>query len=266
MDIDDSSSGERIFSVRVVPARVCAGRATTVEAGFSVWPTPNIRQWKLEAMSRQDAAFQTLGQQLRYLRKTAGATATLTAQEIGVSNTHLSNIEHGRDRPSAKIIAYYEQHFDGHGQAWGLYEALLTAERPVQRFPLDQQPDYPIPGDASTFVADITIPDGTLMAPYQHFTKIWRIRNSGTVPWESRWLARRGAPTGHGIPSSPAKVPIPDTEPGQELDISVPMRAQPLAGSSQMHWKMVDEQGWEYFPDRYNLGLVVGIVVGIVVG
>ncbi|MBF9328447.1 helix-turn-helix domain-containing protein [Mycobacteroides chelonae] len=214
-------------------------------------------------MVRQDAAFQTLGQQLRYLRKAAGQTATHTAEQIGVSNTHLSNIEHGRDRPSAKIIAYYEQHFDGHGQAWGLFEALLTAERPVQRFPLSEQPDYPIPGDASAFVADITIPDGTLLAPYQQFTKIWRIRNSGTVQWENRWLARRGAPTGHGIPSSPAKVPIPDTEPGQEVDITVPMRAQPLTGSSQMHWKMVDDQGWEYFPDRYNLGLVVSIVVTV---
>jgi hypothetical protein len=39
------------------------------------------------------------------------------------------------------------------------------------------------------------------------------------------------------------------------------MRAQPLAGASQAHWKMVDDDGWEYFPDRYSLGLVVSIVV-----
>ncbi|SHR30050.1 Uncharacterised protein [Mycobacteroides abscessus subsp. abscessus] len=212
-------------------------------------------------MARQDAAFQTLGQQLRYLRKAAGQTATHTAQQIGVSNTHLSNIEHGRDRPSAKIIAYYEQHFGGHGQAWGLYEALLTAERPVQRFPLDQRPNYPIPGDESTFVADITIPDGSLMKPYQCFEKIWRIRNSGTVSWENRWLARRGAPTGHGVPTSPARVRISDTQPGQDVEITVPIRAQPLAGASQVHWKMVDDEGWEYFPNRYNLGLVVSILV-----
>ncbi|MBN7379705.1 helix-turn-helix domain-containing protein [Mycobacteroides abscessus subsp. massiliense] len=212
-------------------------------------------------MARQDAAIQALGQQLRYLRKVAGVTLTATAAQIGVSKTHLSNVELGRDRPSAKIVGFYDEHYEGHGQAWGLYEALITQGLAPQRLPLDRKPDYPIPGDASTFVADVTIPDGTLMKPYQLFEKTWRIRNSGTVLWKGRWLARRGAPTGHGVPTSPCKVPIPITAPGEEIEITVPIRAQPLAGASQVHWKMVDEQGWEYFPDRYNLGLVVSIVV-----
>lgn len=206
---------------------------------------------------------EALGQQLRYLRNVAGVSMTLTAEQLGVSKAHLSNVELGRDRPSAKIVGFYDEHYEGHGQAWGLYEALITQGLAPQRFPLSQKPDYPIPGDESTFVADITVPDGSLMAPYQCFEKVWRIRNSGTVPWKSRWLARRGAPTGHGIPSSPPRVPIADTPPGQEVDIAVPMRAQPLEGSSQTHWKMVDNQGWEYFPDRYSLGLVVGIVVDV---
>lgn len=213
-------------------------------------------------MGRQDAAIQALGQQLRYLRKVAGVSMTATAAQIGVSKGHLSNIELGRDRPSGKIVGFYEEQFEGNGQAWGLYEALVTESRAPQRFPRSQQPNYPIPGDASTFVADITIPDGSLMAPYQQFEKVWRIRNSGTVLWKGRWLARRGAPTGHGIPTSPPKVPIPDTKPGEEVNITVPMRAQPLEGASQVHWKMVDAQGWEYFPGSYPLGLVVGIVVG----
>lgn len=212
-------------------------------------------------MGRQDAAIQALGQQLRYLRKVAGVTMTVTAQQLGVSKAHLSNIELGRDRPSAKIVGFYDEHYEGHGQAWGMYEALITQGLAPQRLPLDRKPDYPIPGDASTFVADITIPDGTLMKPYQLFEKTWRIRNSGTVLWKGRWLARRGAPTGHGVPTSPPRVRIPDTKPAREVDITVPMRAQPLAGASQVHWKMIDEQGWEYFPDRYNLGLVVSIVV-----
>ncbi|MBF9434667.1 helix-turn-helix domain-containing protein [Mycobacteroides chelonae] len=213
-------------------------------------------------MGRQDAAIQTLGQQLRYLRELAGVSMTATAQQLGMSKGHLSNIELGRDRPSAKIVGFYDEHYEGHGQAWGLYEALITQGLAPQRLPLDRKPDYPIPGDASTFVADVTIPDGTLMKPYQLFEKTWRIRNSGTVLWKGRWLARRGAPTGHGVPTSPSKVLIPITAPGEEIEITVPMRAQPLAGASQVHWKMVDEQGWEYFPGSYPLGLVVGIVVG----
>jgi len=30
---------------------------------------------------------------------------------------------------------------------------------------------------------DITIPDGTVLRPGQPFTKIWRVRNSGTDAW-----------------------------------------------------------------------------------
>ncbi|SKX29253.1 Helix-turn-helix [Mycobacteroides abscessus subsp. massiliense] len=212
-------------------------------------------------MVRQDAAVHELGQLLRYLREAWGVTLTQTAQQLGVSKAHLSNIERGRDRPSAKIIGFYDQRYGGYGQAWGLFEALITEGLAPQRLPLDRQPDYPIPGDALTFVAHVTIPDGTRMTPNQMFEKTWRIRNSGTVHWKGRWLARRGAPTGHGVPTSPSKVLIPITAPGEEIEITVPMRAQPLAGASQVDWKMVDEQGWEYFQDWRGFGLVVSIVV-----
>lgn len=210
---------------------------------------------------RSDFAQLALGQQLRYLREANGMEQGEAARQIGVSPSHLSNVEAGRDPASYRIVAFYEDEYGGNGQAWGLYAAMQTESRPPQRKPLGDRPEYPIPGDASTFVADITIPDGTIMAPYQEFEKTWRIRNSGTVPWTGRWLARRGAPTGHGVPTSPARVSIPDTQPGEEVDISVPMRAQPLAGASQAHRKMVDDGWWEYFPDRYALGLVLSIVV-----
>jgi hypothetical protein len=97
-------------------------------------------------------------------------------------------------------------------------------------------------------VADVTVPDGTVMPPYFQFEKIWLVRNSGTVPWVGRWLARRGAPGGHGIPLSRHRVPIPDTQPGHEVDIAVMVQSQPLAGASQIHWKMVDNDDWEHFP------------------
>ena len=45
------------------------------------------------------------------------------------------------------------------------------------------------------------------------------------------------------------------------MDIVVPARAQPLAGSSEAHWKMADDDDWKYFPDRYPLGLVLSICV-----
>lgn len=35
----------------------------------------------------------------------------------------------------------------------------------------------------SRFIQDVTILDGTLIAPNTPFTKIWRIRNNGTLVW-----------------------------------------------------------------------------------
>jgi DNA-binding XRE family transcriptional regulator len=209
----------------------------------------------------RNAALEALGQQLYYLREAARMTLTEAAARLEVSKGHLSNVEHGRDRPSARIVTFYEEQFHGERQAWGLYEALTTANKPPQRPSLTDRPPYPIQGDAATFVADVTVPDGTVMPPYFEFVKIWRIRNSGAVPWVGRWLARRGAPAGHGVPHSDHRVPVPDTKPGEEVDIAVRVMSQPLEGASQAHWKMVDDNGWEYFPDRYPLGLVLSIEV-----
>lgn len=209
----------------------------------------------------RDAALEALGQQLYYLRVAAGITLTEAASRLGVHKSTLSNVEHGRDRASARIVEFYEEQFHGDGQARGLYFAAVTTPRPLQRRQLEDRQLYPIQGDAATFVADVTVPDGTVMPPYLWFDKIWRIGNCGTVPWIGRWLARRGAPAGHGIPHSEWRVAIPNTEPGQEVDISVRVMSQPLAGASQAHWKMVDDNRCEYFPDRYALGLVLSIEV-----
>lgn len=35
----------------------------------------------------------------------------------------------------------------------------------------------------SRFIMDVNVMDGTLMAPSTPFTKIWRLRNSGTIVW-----------------------------------------------------------------------------------
>lgn len=198
---------------------------------------------------------------MRYLRQAAEATLAQVADHLGTSRGHLSNVERGRDRPSWDIVAYYEERFHADGALWSMYVELLTSPQRRQRADLSDRPDYPLPGDASEFVADVTIPDGTVMPPGFAFTKVWRIKNAGTVPWTSRFLARDGAPAGYGLPKSPRRTPIPDTLPGHEVDIAVPLTAHPAVGTSQTRWKMVDQHGWEFFPDRYPMGLILTIVV-----
>lgn len=45
----------------------------------------------------------------------------------------------------------------------------------------------PIPCYLARFVADVTVPDGTAIAPYTSFIKTWRLRNEGSCVWDSRY-------------------------------------------------------------------------------
>lgn len=49
--------------------------------------------------------------------------------------------------------------------------------------------------------------------------------------------------------------------PGATVDISVPLKAHVLPGTAEVHWKMVDEDGYEFFPDRYYQGIFMTIIV-----
>jgi transcriptional regulator with XRE-family HTH domain len=207
----------------------------------------------------RDSALDILGRLMRELREASGRSLTAAALGAGTSKGHLSNVERGRDRPSWELVMFYEDQFSADGQLWTVFAEATAGPRPRQRAP-QAGPAYPLPGDASTFVDDVT-PDAVIMPPGFPFEKIWRLRNSGTVPWTGRWLRRLGPPAGLGIPSSPVQVEIAPTMPGQLVDITVPMRAHRQAGTAEVHWKMVDGDGLEFFPDRYPEGIFTTVIV-----
>lgn len=207
----------------------------------------------------QEAAWIAVGALMKSLRRTSGMSLREAARQASRSPGQVSSAEKGRDRPGVELITFYEETFGADGVLWSAYTAARVSrpDPPVTKNPAR----YPIDGDASEFIADISIPDGTLVRPGEKFIKTWRIKNSGTVPWDSRFLSRIGPPVAHGLPRSAGRVSIDYTPPGEFVDISVPMRAHYLAGSSQVLWKMTDEEGYEFFPDRYFQGLVMHIIV-----
>lgn len=119
----------------------------------------------------------------------------------------------------------------------------------------------PIPGDRSEFLGDLTIPDGSLAERGQVLEKRWELLNAGNVPWHGRFLTRLGVAEGDTTPQTPTRIPIPDTEPGESIVISVTFRAPRIPGTYEVHWKMTDQHGRQYFPDRYRQGLWFTIVV-----
>ncbi|MBT2213522.1 NBR1-Ig-like domain-containing protein [Actinomadura sp. NEAU-AAG7] len=115
-------------------------------------------------------------------------------------------------------------------------------------------------GDASAFVGDVTIPDGTVVRTGQRFIKTWELKNAGAVHWHGRFLQRAALPADNGTCLTPAKVPIPDTGPGARVRISVPVTAPAAPGSCWVAWKMVDGEGRQLFPSARPVYFVVNVV------
>jgi hypothetical protein len=147
--------------------------------------------------------------------------------------------------------------------------APLLVEQIQQHLPVPSQDHdspvgpatYPLPGDYSDFVRDVTVPDGSLVQPGETIHKQWELNNGGNVPWIGRRLVRLGANGGYASPSSPGSIPIPDTAPGENVTISVNFVAPEMPANYIVHWKMADEHGRWCFPDRYRFGVWVSFVV-----
>lgn len=79
----------------------------------------------------------------------------------------------------------------------------------------------------SDFVTDVTIPDHTPIKANSIFVKTWRLRNSGTCPWNSAFQFVQIS--GGMLTATPNSVPLPDVIPGGEADISMTLT---LSGSA----------------------------------
>jgi len=124
-----------------------------------------------------------------------------------------------------------------------------------------RQARYPLDGDEARFVSE-TPPDGSTVPCGATFIKSWTIRNSGSVPWQGRRLRRIGPTTGPWTLSSERFVPIPDTNPGEEVEISVKLRAPQMETAAVAQWKMVDANDLLYFPTINSVGLALYVLVG----
>lgn len=102
-------------------------------------------------------------------------------------------------------------------------------------------PVQPVVRECASFVADVTIPDGTFIAPGVTFTKTWRIRNNGTTTWTTNY--KLVFVSGTQMASQTA-VNLPyNVMPGQTVDISVQMTVPSAAGSYKSEWMLMNESG-----------------------
>jgi len=124
---------------------------------------------------------------------------------------------------------------------------LSSADCPVrQANPPAAPPAHP--GDASAFIADLTLPDCSHIRPGQTLMKVWRLKNVGTVPWVGYSLHRLDLPQRRDQCQTITDVPIDDTEPGALVDIRTAITAPKTAGFCFVRFKTVDAAGRIAFP------------------
>ena len=93
----------------------------------------------------------------------------------------------------------------------------------------------------AAFVADVTIPDGTILEANKAFTKTWRLKNVGTCTWTT---AYRVFFTGGDQLTAPSSVNLPsNVAPGQTVDVSVEMVAPGTAGHYKGYWVLRSATG-----------------------
>lgn len=109
--------------------------------------------------------------------------------------------------------------------------------------------------DRST-ARDVNYPDGSIVGLGQRFTKTWSVTNIGQVAWIGRRLMRV-TPQSPTFPSSPDWIAIPDTFPGETVLLSVEFQAGRVQGFSEVRFKMTDDQGTLFFPNKYPHGLTL---------
>ncbi len=103
--------------------------------------------------------------------------------------------------------------------------------------------------NCATFVADVTIADGSYVAPGTVFTKTWRIRNNGSVTWNTNYKLIYVSGTQMNAPSW---VALPhNVAPGQTVDITVNMTAPATSGTYRANFKLQSDSG-EIFGVGYN--------------
>lgn len=98
--------------------------------------------------------------------------------------------------------------------------------------------------DAASFISDVTYPDGSIVPSGSPFTKIWRVKNTGTCTWTSSYAL---VFVGGDRLDSPNAVTMPGTVyPGQTVDLAVNLESPNKSGSYIGYWKLRNAAGALY--------------------
>lgn len=103
--------------------------------------------------------------------------------------------------------------------------------------------DTPVACDNAEYVSDVTVPDGTQMAPGQKFVKTWQIKNTGSCTWAAGYTLVYG----YGEKMNGKAVALTsDVAPGATTEVSVNLTAPTKAGNYNATWRMANANGYPF--------------------
>lgn len=105
----------------------------------------------------------------------------------------------------------------------------------------------------AVYIADVTVPDGTVLAPGATRTKTWRVKNTGTCTWGTGY---QFAFISGDAMSTQRVMSVPTVAPGATVDLSVPLSAPTNPGSHTGGWQM-------RAPDGSLFGVMVTVKISV---
>lgn len=110
------------------------------------------------------------------------------------------------------------------------------------------------------FMADVTIPDNTPMAPGQAFTKTWKVANTGSCAWDAGFKFAFVGGEAMGGTTYTLSTSVPGGN--GTLDIPIAMTAPTnKTGTLRGNWRMSTAAG-QFFGDEVYVQIIVGGATG----
>jgi hypothetical protein len=80
------------------------------------------------------------------------------------------------------------------------------------------------------------------------FTKSWKLRNAGPLPWSTEFKLIRVTKDTSGMCLTDSVAITRDVAPNEEYQVTVPMRAPSQPGTYECFWRMTDQEGKKFGP------------------
>ena len=198
-----------------------------------------------------------LGATMRSLRRGMNQSLRQVERQTDWGRGTLSQIENGKGRPSRAQVEWYDSNLNGDGLLISMYAEARGAHRLDNRRP--GLAELHIDGDAFEVVRTRR-PVGEAVPIGVEITAGWTLRNSGSVRWTDRRLARVGAHNAIRLLASLPWVAVPNCAPGDEVELTVQVTVPTLPGTLAAYWQMIDSADRRCFPAPSLLPVIISAV------